>query len=87
MSKKKNKKAAEKPAKVVDKLVIEKGYCKCCVCGEVFKLHAKDRVTVRAPQQILSAKPYQEYDAWNCLFCGAQNRLNERYAEIKEGNQ
>lgn len=87
MPKKKNKKAAKKPAKVVDKLTIEKGYCKCCVCGEVFKLHAKDRVTVRAPQSILSGTPYQEYDAWNCLFCGAQNRLNERYSEIKEGNQ
>lgn len=83
MSKKKKKKVTKKPAKVVDKLIIEKGYCKCCVCGEVFKLHAKDRVTVRAPQQILSAKPCQEYDAWNCPFCGAQNRLNERYAEIK----
>lgn len=87
MSKKKNKKAAKKPAKVVDKLTIEKGCCKCCVCGGVFKLHAKDRVTVRAPQSILSGTPYQEYDAWNCLFCGAQNRLNKRYAEIKEGNQ
>ena len=84
MSKKKNKKVTKKPAKVVDKFVIEKGYCKCCVCEEIFKLHAKDRVTVRVPHQILSARPYQEYDAWNCLFCGAQNRLNERYAEIRE---
>lgn len=87
MSKKKNKKAAKKPGKVVDKLIIEKGFCKCCVCGEMFKLHAKDRMTVRSSCQPLSLEPSVEYDAWNCLFCGAQNRLNKRYAETKEGNK
>ena len=83
MSKKKNKKVAKKPAKLTDKFAIEKGYCKCCVCGEIFKLHAKDRVTVRAPHTILSTMTPQEYDAWNCPSCGAQNRLNEHYEEIK----
>lgn len=88
MSKKKNKKATNKPAKVVDKLIIEKGFCKCHVCGEVFKLHAKDRMTVKSPHQPFSLAAGAEYDAWDCLFCGAQNRLNERYAEVeKEENQ
>lgn len=86
MSKKKNKKTTKQPAKVVDKLTIEKGCCKCCVCGEVFKLHAKDRVTVKSPHQPFSLASGAEYDAWNCLFCGAQNRLNERYTKVEEGN-
>ena len=75
MAKKKKKK---------DKKRVKNGMCRCCVCDRDFELWEENRVTVATSTGGLLTIGTTYFDAWNCEFCGAQNRLNKRYNKVRE---
>lgn len=74
MAKKKNKK----------KKLVKNGWCRCCVCDREFELCEDKRITVATSTGGILTIGTTYFDAWDCDFCGAQNRLNKRYCKVKE---
>ena len=57
---------------------------KCKICGKKFPVTAGDRYCAREAQSISTLAKSVTYECFDCIYCGCQNVVGERFLKIKE---